>query len=267
MPATTTTLWQLVLDRNHIDPLELAAALEDQLSNRPLDFRTRLLIRDSLDALSRRWGATSVSEWLDRSPYRHELEEMRKSDLGPAGFPSLEKRIVQTVKPESVRQLLRELGVELSRDTRIDVGGSIALILEQKLSRRTEDIDVVNEVPAEIRSRHDLLDRLADRYHLRITHFQSHYLPSGWEQRLHSFGVFGRLTVFLVDPYDIFVGKLFSAREKDRDDLRELTPQLQKPVIERRLSEAATNLMANAKWTQDAQRNWYVLYGEPLPSP
>ena len=60
------------------------------------------------------------------------------------------------------------------------------------LERRTDDIDVEDEVPSEIRSRHDLLDQLAKSYGLRLTHFQSHYLPEGWQSRLHLLGVFGR---------------------------------------------------------------------------
>ena len=33
--------------------------------------------------------------------------------------------------------------------------------------------------------------------------------------------------VYLVDPYDIFVGKLFSKRSKDLDDLRDQLSKLQ----------------------------------------
>jgi hypothetical protein len=193
------------------------------------------------------------------------LQDLWKADLGPTGFPSLDHRIMETTKPESVLQFLRELGLQLPRSTRIDVGGSIALILAGMLSRRTEDIDIVDEVPAEIRTEYDLLDQLIDRYHLRVTHFQSHYLPTGWGDRVRSLGIFGRLSVFLVDPYDIFVGKLFSARTKDLDDLRELGPRLEKPQIERRLRESAQLLLGEQKLKEDAIRNWYIVYGEPLP--
>ena len=131
---------------------------------------------------------------------------------------------MEKTDPETIRQLLRELGTLASRPTRIDVGGSGALILLGNLSRSTDDIDIVDEVPPELRAQHDAMEQLASRYGLRLAHFQSHYLPAGWIDRVRSLGRFGNLEVFLVDPLDIFVGKLFSAREEDRDDLRALAP-------------------------------------------
>ena len=61
---------------------------------------------------------------------------------------------------------------------------------------------------------------------------------------------FGGLEVFLVHPYDIFLGKLFSSREKDRDDLRVLAGGLDRTALAARYVTA----------------NWYIVYGEPLPS-
>jgi hypothetical protein len=68
-----------------------------------------------------------------------------------------------------------------------------------------------------------------------------------------------------VDSYDIFVGKLFSARTKDRDDSRMLAPSLDKSKIEQRLREGGAALAAEDGLKSDAVRNWYVIYGEPLP--
>ena len=45
-----------------------------------------------------------------------------------------------------------------------------------------------------------------------------------WLDRVHSLAPFGRLQVYLVDRYDVFISKLFSIREKDRDDVRVLKP-------------------------------------------
>src|SRR5687768_16175766 len=104
----------------------------------------------------------------------------------------------------------------------------MALILGERLTRRTEDIDVVDELPEVVRAERELLDGFTARYGLRVAHFQSHYLPMGWEARVRSLGRFGQLDVFLVDELDIAVGKLFSAREKDRDDLRVLAGQIEK---------------------------------------
>jgi hypothetical protein len=90
--------------------------------------------------------------------------------------------------------------------------------------------------------------------------------PGGSERRLHSLGKFDQLTVHLVDVYDIFVGKLFSAREKDLDDLRQLREELDKERIFRRIADSAQLLLAEANLATDAIRNWKILYGEELPT-
>ena len=125
-------LWSLALDRNQIDPTELASAIETQAVSGDLDFRTRLLIRDGMNALARHWGNSYLMEWLSKSAQRAEIHEVWEADLGAPGFPSLDHRIMETTKPQQVRQFLRELGLALKDETRIDVGGSIALILDGK---------------------------------------------------------------------------------------------------------------------------------------
>jgi hypothetical protein len=173
---------------------------------------------------------------------------------------------MEATRAETVRQFLEELGQHLHEYLRLDIGGCIPLILLGYLSRRTDDIDVVNEVPAELRAQHKLLEELARRYALALTHFQSHYLPKGWQQRLHSQGNFGRLNVYLVDPLDVFLSKLFSAREKDRDDLRILIRQFDKDTIIRRMRDTCGDLIVAAGLREKAENNWKILYGEPLPS-
>lgn len=70
----------------------------------------------------------------------------------------------------------------------------------------------------------------------------------------------------LVDPYDIFLSKLFSARTKDRDDLRMLAPQLDKETIVRRLRDTTQDLRTAPSLCEKAEQNWYIIYGEPLPA-
>jgi hypothetical protein len=168
--------------------------------------------------------------------------------------------------PRTVLQFLREVGERVRISSRLDIGGSSALILRALLSRATEHIDVVDEVPEAIRVEHDFLNHLTSRYGLRLTHFQSHYLPTGWDRRVESLGRFGKLDVFLVHPIDIFVGKLFSKRPKNRDDSRILLPLLQRSLIEERLRSSALALMSDPILRADAEKNWYILFGEPLPA-
>src|SRR5262249_4197429 len=158
-----------------IDPQELSAAIEEQVIQRDLDYRSRLLIRDSVKALRSYWGPERLAAWLRASPVGNEIEVICN---GPweddRGFPSLTRRVMDVTRPETIKEFLRELSQHVRRPLRLDIGGSIALILTGLLSRKTEDVDIVDEVPAEIRSQHRLLDNLAERYGLEPAHFQQH---------------------------------------------------------------------------------------------
>jgi hypothetical protein len=262
----TKDLWSLALDHLHVDPDDLVEALEAHIRQGNLDYRSRLLVHDSLDALQRYWGTQRLRRWLRQCPYRAQLETIWTAHYDEVGFPSLRRRVMEITRAEQIRQFFRELGQHVQHPVHLAVGGAIALILPGLLSRRTEDIDVVNEVPPELRSQHRLLATLATRYGLALTPFQSHYLPEGWQQRLHSQEPFGPLHVYLVDPYDVFLSKLFSARIKDRDDLRLLASQLDKDTMVRRLRDTTQGLLAVSDLRENAVQNWYILYAEPLPA-
>lgn len=266
--AVDTKLWTLTTaGRPHIDADELAAAVEDQVARQDLDYRSRVLIRDSVNALRHFWGDRRVAKWLAGSPHGQVIEAICRGPWDDdRGFSSLMRRVMDVTEPETIRQFLRELGLHLRHPLRIHVGGGAALILPGYVRRKTEDVDVVDEVPAEFRSQHQLLEDLHRRYGLELTHFQRHYLPMGWEQRLHSQPPYGRMEVFLVDVYDVFLSKLFSNRTKDIDDLRVLAPQLDKEVLARKLKETVASMLAAPELRERAGKNWYILYGESLPS-
>jgi hypothetical protein len=258
-------LWNLIWGKPQVDPRDLADAIERESRRHDLDFRTRVLIRDSTAALERYHGKEGFARWLASSPARDAIESIRREPLGPVGFPLLQEAIMPKTDPETVRQLLRELGLGVQRSVNLAIGGAVALILAGYLQRSSQDIDVVDEVPEDLRKQQVLLDDLAKRYQLQLTHFQSHDLPAGWEGRLHTLEPFGKLRVALVDVYDVFLGKLFSARSKDLDDLRVLLPSLDRQTIEWRLHESCGGLLAEASLKQQAERNWFILVGQPLP--
>jgi hypothetical protein len=265
MAVAEPDLWELTRGAPQVDPARLAAAVEREAAQDNLDFRTRLLIRDSVDALIGHWGPERVNAWLVNSPASKRIEAVRREDLGAPGFPTLATRLMETTTPQQILGFLRELGTTIHQPARVHVGGSAALIALGRLSRHTDDIDVVDEVPVEVRMEHELLDRLSRRYGLYLAHFQSHYLPQRWEQRVQALGVFGRLEVFVIDAYDIALSKLFSAREKDRDDLRMLAGQLDKNQLAARLTGDGQALANEPRLRDAAAMNWYILYGEPLP--
>jgi hypothetical protein len=262
----TKDLWSLATDAIQIDPEDLVAAIEQQVRRGDLDYRSRLLIHDSLEALQTYWGAERLQSWLRRCALHLQIKAIWRASYEEVGFPSLRRRLMSATRPEQIKQFLRELSLSVRRPITLTIGGSIALILLGLLVRSTEDINVVNAVPVELLAEAHLLDTLAQRYGLMLTHFQSHYLPQGWMQRVHSHESFGQLQVFLVDPYDIFLGKLFSAHLKDCDDLRVLARQLDQDIIRRRFQDTAQDLLSTPGARENAEQNWYVLYGEPLPS-
>jgi hypothetical protein len=264
MPGAIVDLWQLVR-RPRIDPDDLAMAVQLQADGGDLDYRTRWLVHDSLAALQRYWGRAQFEQWLQHCPNRNQIEAIAQEEFERAGFPSLVQRMEEKTEPQQIEQYLRELGQKITHAVRVHIGGSAALILEHYLSRATEDIDIVDEVPAEIRTLHTELEKLHERYGLYLAHFQSHYLPPGWEQRAHYREPFGKLQVYLVDVYDVFLSKLFSAREKDRDDLRALAPQLDRERLVQRLHETAAVFLKEEKLRQNAQQNWYIVFGDDLP--
>jgi len=185
MPVDAKDLWSLALDHVQVDPDNLLEAIEDQVCRGDLDYRSRLLIHDSLDALQLHWGPERLHRCLLQSPHGEQIKAIWTAHYDEVGFPSLRRRVVETTRPEQVKQFFRELAQHVQHPVRLAVGSAVALILPGLLSRRTEGIDVVNEIPSELRSQHPLAT-LAIRYGLELTHFQSHYLPQGWQQRLHS---------------------------------------------------------------------------------
>jgi hypothetical protein len=265
MVAQTKDLWSVVWGKPQIDPADLADAVQQQAQRDDLDYRTRLLIRDSIAALKDYWGDRHVAEWLAHSPAKNRIQSICGEEFDKVGFPSIQERIVERTDPETVRQFFRELSGHVRSPLRLLVGGSIALIVPGHLRRATEDVDVVDEVPRELREQHELIDGLKKRYGLGLTHFQSHYLPSGWDTRLHHFETFGSMQVYFVDKYDCFLGKTTSARTKDLDDLRMLAPDLDKTELVRRLNETMGSTFAVPELHENAQKNWYIVFGENLP--
>jgi hypothetical protein len=266
MSAPTLDLWSLVLDYPQVDPSDLADAIGHQAGEEGLDYRTRLLIRDSVDALTTYWGQPRVERWLAQVPARDQIRAICGQTFEEIGFPSLRKRLMDKTRPEQIRQFLEEAGNSLHDTVRIHVGGSVALIMPGYVNRRTEDIDIVGEVPKDLRENYRLMDSLKERYGLYFGHVQPHYFPKGWRDRAHSLDVFGRLQVFLLDVYDVFLSKLFSVRDKDRDDLRVLIPQIQKDVLVRKFKETAGDFLASQREKEIATTNWKILFGEDLPS-
>ena len=165
------TLWDL-LANPQIDPAALARAIETALEHSVLDWRTLQLIKEGWHALEHIGGGTSPDPYLSRrnACEIRELIQARTNAHAESHreikFPSLKDRLMPHLSPTTIRQFLRELGTAIARPVVITVGGAGSLILRGLLSRATEDVDVVDEIPLEIRDERPILQELTRRYGL-----------------------------------------------------------------------------------------------------
>jgi len=218
-----------------------------------------------MNALRNSWGEDRFSQWIANSPHNKVLAEIAAADLGAAGFPSLMSRIMEPTRIEAIESYLSELGRNLKAPAAITIGGSAALILDGLLIRRTDDINIVDEIPIQIRSQQKLLDQLAEQFALRLAVVEPQHLPAEWESRQNFLDTFDQLEVNLLDPLDIVLSKLISDRRKDLDDLRTLIRRFDQSAITKRLLDTAAAFRQEEKLRLHAEKNWYILYGEPLP--
>jgi hypothetical protein len=262
-------LWNL-LARPTIDPATLARTIETVLGEPNVDWRTLQLLKEGWAALEETVEPGLLNDYLVKRTSIQIAEAMRaRTDDATNShcdvkFPSLKGRLMPHLSPVKIRQYLREIGSAIAHPATIIMGGASSLVLRGLLSRATEDVDVVDEVPAEIRDEREILQELSARYGLRMTHFQSHYLPRDWESRTIDFGAFGKLHVRLVDALDIIAGKVYSARPKDLDDFRLLSLNLDKEALRQRVLQGSSSLISSDQIRRQAITNWYIVYGDDL---
>lgn len=257
--------WRLVWGQPYIDSGTLAAAIVSDLQRHPQpDYRTRLLVRDAAVAIRSFWGAAKFQRWLAASPVRERLRAILKEHFPETGFPSIRRRLVNSIGENEVKQIFTLLGQNVHERVEVYIAGSVPTLIEGLTARPTEDIDIVDEVPAEIRKQRAVLRKIENDYGLRLGHVQSHYLPSGWQKRHRFLGDFGGVRVYLVDAYDIFVSKMSSKQEKHQDDLRVLAAKLDKERARRRLFDAGRAFLDDARQRRQIEANWQFIYQEPL---
>jgi hypothetical protein len=210
-------------------------------------------------------GEAWFGEMINHGGEADTIKKLLDEELGEVGFAFLGKRIKSYQNPEVMREFLRELGTRIQTPVKMMIGGSAALMLEGLFVQRIDAIEIVDEIPQAIRSDQVLLMELQERFELRLAHFQSHYLPDGWSSRIKSLGRFGVIEAFVVEEYDIALGKLFSKRTKDLDDLLALKGSLDGSIFEARLKNAGSALL-QPDLRQNAEKNWYILFGTALPA-
>jgi hypothetical protein len=266
---TTLDPWRLVWGQPYIDSRTLAAAIEQDLRlNAHPDFRTRLLIRDAAVALQSYWGPRQFEQWLAVSPVGRSVRDIMNEDLGETGYSTIGRRLVDSIDATQLRQVFELLGRGVHGRVEIHIAGSVPTLIKGLTARPTDDIDLVDEVPPEIRRQRDVLRQIEDEFGLKLGHVQSHYLPPHWRDRRHWLGDFGGLRVYLLDEYDIFVSKLSSKQKKHQLDLRVLALKLDKEKARHRLLTDGRTFLDDPKLRAQIEENWRfifqeVLFGEP----
>jgi hypothetical protein len=257
--------WHLVWGQPYIDAGQLAAAIDCDLGQTPEpDFRTRLLVRDSARAIKSFWGPRKFARWLATSPVGNRIKSILAEDLGRPGFHGIRRRLVASVGLTDLKQVLQLLGAAIHGRVEIDIAGSVSTLVLGLTARPTDDIDLVNEVPAEIRRQRATLQKIKTEYGLNLGHVQAHYLPANWQQRRRSLGDFGGLRAYLVDPADIFVSKLSSKQEKHIQDLRVMAKALDKTSLRRRLLEDGRAFVEDPYMKGQIETNWQFIFQEAL---
>jgi hypothetical protein len=257
--------WRLVWGQPYIDSRTLAAAIEQDLArdDHP-DFRTRLLVRDAAVALRSYWDSQRFSQWLAASPVGPLVREIMNEDLGEPGYSTIGRRLVDSIDSTQLRQIFALLGRAIHRSVEIHIAGSVPTLIKGLTARPTDDIDLVDEVPVEIRRQRDVLREIETEFGLKLGHVQSHDLPPHWRERRQWLGDFGGLRVYVLDEYDIFVSKLSSKQKKHQLDVRVLALKLDKEKARHRLLTDGRIFLGDAKLRPQIEEHWRFIFQEPL---
>jgi hypothetical protein len=210
-------------------------------------------------------GSTiKFARWLNASSAAERIRAILDEPFAEVGFPHIRKRLAVSIRSAQIEQIFTLLGQAVHDRIEVYVAGSIPTLIEELTSRPTEGIDLVDEVPAEIRKQRAVLRKIQSDYGLSLGHVQSHYLPIGWQDRRRFLGNFGRLRVYLVDPYDIFVSKLSSKKEKHKDDLRVLATKLDREIAKERLLRNGQAFLNDPYQRPQIEENWRFIFQEAL---
>jgi hypothetical protein len=130
--------------------------------------------------------------------------------------------------PEPWFSFLQELDELATETVRMDCIGGFVVIMLHGLNRTTADVDVLEIAP---RSMADAFSRVAmlggplfQKYGVYLDRVTVAQPPYEYESRLQEMfpGVFRRLRLMALDPYDLALTKLERNIERDRNDVRHL---------------------------------------------
>ena len=259
--------WRLLWGQPYIDCRTLASAVEHDLKrDTQPDFRTRLLVRDAAVAIRSYWGTRKFHNESGSRPVspdraaRIRASDLSNEDLGKTGFPAIRRRLVDTIDLTRVSRIFDLLGRAAHGPVEVHIAGSIPTLIKGLTVRPTGDIDIVDEVPEEVRRQRTALRKIETDFGLKLGHVQSHYLRAHWQNRRHWLGDFGGLRVYVVDEYDIFVSKVSSKQEKHQSDLGVLALKLGKQIARHRLLTDGRAFVDGPKQRPQIEENWRFIF-------
>lgn len=132
--------------------------------------------------------------------------------------------------PEPWGSFLKELDENLEETTRLDCIGGFVVTILYGMGRPTADVDVLEIAP---RQSSEPIGKLASQggplhrkhgVYLQYVGVGIARVPYDYEDRLTEMfpGVFRRLRIMALDPYDLALSKLERNIQRDRDDVRYL---------------------------------------------
>jgi hypothetical protein len=130
--------------------------------------------------------------------------------------------------PEPWLSFLKELDALATLTVRMDCIGGFVVTMLYGLSRATADIDVLEIAPreaAEALGRAAMLGgELYKKYGLHLDRVSVAQAPYEYESRMVEMfpGIFDRIHLMALDPYDLALTKLERNIERDRNDIRYL---------------------------------------------
>lgn len=130
--------------------------------------------------------------------------------------------------PEPWRSFLGELDREAAGETRLDCMGGFVVTQLYGFARETADLDVLQIAPGEQRGRLFEIGKqggaLHKKYKVYLDHVGVAKVPEDYEDRLTEMypGVYERLRICALDPYDLALSKLERNIQRDRDDVKHL---------------------------------------------
>lgn len=147
----------------------------------------------------------------------------------------------------NIRAFLAHLGERYAHPAKMYLLGGSALILLGS-PRPTIDLDYVgSDIPAQMDDLQKTIQQVADEMRIEVEPlpFQEFIpLPKDAERRHIKVGQFGKLTVYVFDPYSIALSKIERGFESDLEDVIFLVRQ--KQIGYDRLIELAETMIAHA---------------------